>query len=76
MAADQNRSTRTLEDERMETNGPVYVTQPYLPPLEEFIVYLEKIWETKKLTNSWKMHCANFSVWNISRYLQTARWGS
>jgi dTDP-4-amino-4,6-dideoxygalactose transaminase len=43
-------------DEGIETNGPIYVTQPYLPPLEEFIPYLEKIWETKKLTNGGPFH--------------------
>tara|TARA_B110000196_G_scaffold319212_1_gene336576 strand:- start:14911 stop:16023 length:1113 start_codon:yes stop_codon:yes gene_type:complete len=35
---------------------PIYVTQPSLPPLEEFIPYLEKIWENKILTNSGPMH--------------------
>ena len=35
---------------------PIYVTQPHLPPLEEFIPYLEKIWESKTLTNNGPMH--------------------
>jgi len=35
---------------------PIYVTQPYLPPLEEFIPYLEQIWENKILTNSGPFH--------------------
>jgi dTDP-4-amino-4,6-dideoxygalactose transaminase len=35
---------------------PIYVTQPFLPSLEEFIPYLEKIWETKWLTNSGPFH--------------------
>ena len=35
---------------------PIYVTQPYLPPLEEFIPYLEKIWDSKILTNCGPMH--------------------
>lgn len=35
---------------------PVFVTQPYLPPLEEFIPYLEKIWESKILTNGGPFH--------------------
>lgn len=26
---------------------PIYVTQPYLPPLEEFIPYLQEIWDKK-----------------------------
>lgn len=33
-----------------------YVTQPFLPPLEEFIPYLEKIWEKKWLTNNGDFH--------------------
>lgn len=35
---------------------PIYVTQPYLPPLREFIPYLEDIWESKWLTNMGKYH--------------------
>ena len=35
---------------------PIYVTQPSLPALEEFIPYLEKIWESKILTNNGPMH--------------------
>lgn len=31
---------------------PIYVTSPSLPPLAEFIPYLEKIWESKWLTNN------------------------
>lgn len=34
----------------------IYVTQPYLPPLEEFIPYLEQIWENKILTNGGPFH--------------------
>jgi dTDP-4-amino-4,6-dideoxygalactose transaminase len=34
----------------------IYVTQPFLPPLEEFQPYLEKIWETKWLTNAGPFH--------------------
>lgn len=33
-----------------------YVTQPYLPPLEEFIPYLQKIWDKKILTNAGPFH--------------------
>ena len=33
-----------------------FVTQPSLPPLEEFIPYLEKIWENKVLTNCGPFH--------------------
>ncbi len=34
----------------------IYVTQPSLPPLAEFIPYLEKIWENKILTNNGPFH--------------------
>lgn len=34
----------------------IYVTSPLLPPLEEFIPYLEKIWEKKFLTNGGAWH--------------------
>ncbi len=33
-----------------------YVTQPYLPPLEEFMPYLEQIWANKVLTNCGPFH--------------------
>ena len=35
---------------------PITVTQPCLPPLEEFIPYLEGIWESKWLTNNGPLH--------------------
>ncbi|WP_108822505.1 DegT/DnrJ/EryC1/StrS aminotransferase family protein [Dysgonomonas sp. Marseille-P4361] len=34
----------------------IMVTQPALPPLEEFIPYLEKIWDNKWLTNNGPFH--------------------
>jgi len=34
----------------------INVTQPYLPPLEEFIPYLRQIWDSKMLTNGGPMH--------------------
>lgn len=37
-------------------NKPIYVTQPYLPPLEEFIPYLQEIWDNKILTNNGPFH--------------------
>ena len=39
-----------------EPGKPIYVTQPFLPPLEEFIPYLEKIWDKKWLTNNGDFH--------------------
>jgi len=38
------------------TDKPIYVTQPFLPPLEEFIPYLQGIWERKILTNCGPCH--------------------
>lgn len=35
---------------------PIYVTRPYLPPLEEFLPYLEEIWDSKWLTNGGPFH--------------------
>lgn len=35
---------------------PIYVTEPFLPPLNEFIPYLEKIWQSKILTNGGPFH--------------------
>lgn len=37
-------------------NKPIFVTQPYLPPLEDFIPHLEQIWENKILTNNGPFH--------------------
>ncbi|PKY11244.1 aminotransferase [Acidithiobacillus marinus] len=34
----------------------IYVTQPFLPPLEEFLPYLEQIWDNKILTNGGPFH--------------------
>lgn len=35
---------------------PIYVTQPHMPPLEEFLPYLETIWANKILTNAGPFH--------------------
>jgi dTDP-4-amino-4,6-dideoxygalactose transaminase len=35
---------------------PTYVTQPPMPPLHEFIPYLETIWREKRLTNAGPLH--------------------
>lgn len=36
--------------------SPIYVTRPELPPLEEFIPYLEEMWKTRVLTNCGPFH--------------------
>jgi dTDP-4-amino-4,6-dideoxygalactose transaminase len=38
------------------TKKKIFVTQPFLPPLEEFIPYLEEIWDSKILTNDGPFH--------------------
>jgi dTDP-4-amino-4,6-dideoxygalactose transaminase len=34
----------------------IRVTQPYMPPLDEYMSYLRKIWDSKWLTNNGEMH--------------------
>jgi dTDP-4-amino-4,6-dideoxygalactose transaminase len=36
--------------------NPIYVTQPALPPLSDFLPYLQKIWDSKVLTNGGPFH--------------------
>lgn len=48
----QTRKTESIE----MSNKNIFVTQPLLPPLEEFIPYLEKIWDNKILTNGGPFH--------------------
>jgi len=40
----------------MDAEKKIYVTQPFLPPLEEFIPYLQQIWDSKILTNDGPFH--------------------
>ena len=40
----------------LEIQKPIYVTQPSLPPLAEFMPYLEAIWDNKILTNGGPFH--------------------
>jgi dTDP-4-amino-4,6-dideoxygalactose transaminase len=34
----------------------IYITKPFLPPLDEYVKYLEKIWASKQLTNNGPFH--------------------
>lgn len=47
-----------LGDKTMINKNPIYVTQPMLPPLKEFLPYLEAIWDSKVLTNCGQFHQA------------------
>ena len=40
----------------MDNNKTITVTSPLLPPLEEFIPYLEEIWKSKWITNNGQFH--------------------
>ncbi|MGZ8286499.1 MAG: DegT/DnrJ/EryC1/StrS family aminotransferase [Allosphingosinicella sp.] len=52
---------------------PLYVTRPYLPPLEEFLPMLAEIWDSRILTNQGPFHqrferalCEQLGVDNVS----------
>lgn len=40
----------------MQDNPQITVTSPLLPPLEEFIPYLQQIWDSKWITNNGAFH--------------------
>src|SRR5947208_1216262 len=40
----------------MSARQPIYVTQPELPPLDEFLPYLQQIWDSRVLTNGGPFH--------------------
>ncbi|MDR3423607.1 MAG: DegT/DnrJ/EryC1/StrS family aminotransferase [Alphaproteobacteria bacterium] len=40
----------------MSAKNNIFVVQPSLPPLKEFVLYLEKIWDNKILTNGGPFH--------------------
>ena len=53
----------------------IYVTKPYLPPLEELLPYLEEIWKSRVLTNNGPFHrrleealCAHLGVEHVSLF--------
>ncbi len=57
------------------SNKNIYVAQPSLPPLEDFIPYLREIWSTKILTNGGPFHqqlekalCEHLDVEHISLF--------
>jgi dTDP-4-amino-4,6-dideoxygalactose transaminase len=59
----------------MQADKPILVTQPFLPPLEEFQEYLKQIWDSKWLTNNGQFHqdlekalCAYLGVKYISLF--------
>jgi dTDP-4-amino-4,6-dideoxygalactose transaminase len=49
-------SVKSVAPIHADLESPIYVTQPHLPPLAEFIPYLTKIWNSKILTNGGPFH--------------------
>jgi dTDP-4-amino-4,6-dideoxygalactose transaminase len=45
-----------MTTQNSRTAKPIYVTQPSLPPLEDFIPLLEQIWQSRVLTNNGPFH--------------------
>ena len=45
-----------MNTKKSDNTHPIYVTQPNLPPMSEFVPYLEKIWANKILTNGGQFH--------------------
>lgn len=37
-------------------NEPIYVTRPFLPPLDDYVALLRRIWDSRILTNSGPFH--------------------
>jgi dTDP-4-amino-4,6-dideoxygalactose transaminase len=40
----------------MKMKNPIFVTKPFLPPLEEYIPFLEEMWASGELTNNGSFH--------------------
>lgn len=40
----------------MSMPNPITVTSPLLPPLDEFIPYLQQIWDSRWITNNGNFH--------------------
>ena len=49
-------SVKSVAAMHADLESPIYVTQPHLPPLAEFLPYLNKIWNSKILTNGGPFH--------------------
>jgi len=45
-----------LKEKEEKPPEPIYVTRPFLPPLSEFLPYLEAIWDSRILTNGGTFH--------------------
>ena len=50
------RGAHLLDHSKHAMDKNIYVTQPNLPPLDEFTQYLKQIWDSKILTNGGQFH--------------------
>lgn len=73
-ASGGNAATPALP-EPVSNEKPIYVTRPHLPPLEELVPYLQKIWDNQILTNGGPLHeqlsdalCRYLGVGHISLF--------
>ena len=62
-------------DQPTRMDKPIYVTEPVLPPLEDFLPYLRQIWDSKTLTNGGPFHqqleealCAYLGVKHVALF--------
>jgi dTDP-4-amino-4,6-dideoxygalactose transaminase len=67
LASDEAEFNRGLGTKKMDEDKPIYVTQPYLPPLDEFLPSLQAIWDSRILTNGGRYHQAFEAA--LARYL-------
>ncbi len=51
------KKPREADEDMDKENKPIYVTQPFLPPLTEFSSYLEEIWRTGVMTHNGPLMC-------------------
>src|SRR5690606_40012159 len=70
-----NRASRGVGGYPIMSINAIHVTQPFLPPLEEFLPCLESIWQSKILTNGGPFHqqlerelCAYLEVPDIALF--------
>lgn len=56
MKQDIDKKLRMENENVPEDKSPITVTSPLLPPLQEFLPYLEDIWDRKWLTNNGFYH--------------------
>jgi dTDP-4-amino-4,6-dideoxy-D-glucose transaminase len=43
-------------NDKPQATDPLFVTRPFMPPLQEFLPYLEQIWDSRWLTNAGPFH--------------------